>query len=516
MFCEKCGNKANEDEKFCEKCGAPLNASPKQVETPVNEQPVAQVQTEAQTEVQTEAQTVVQPEAVKAPKKPMSKKTKKIILFSSIGAAFVAVVLTVLFVFIIPMMNRIDPSQFIKFKFGEEILFDGYLSANVTVDSEKIYIEKVSGANSAEANSAEMIENLMKGNYGAITKSPSSVSSILEYCDVSATVKGSEEDSTAESTTINLSSLSAKKDIHTYTKLSNLKSDDTVVVKLSWDNSELSKSKIEIIEKGLGITFDKSDKTVEFKVSDMLEKEGVATKEPVNVDLFKYIDDNNIAYSKGIKDGRINFGYKDFSFDQGGYTFKYSNDDGFKVTSSDGNEVNPYFDFSSRAYLNDGDTVTVTINTYNYNEGLPAGYVPDTSVIFTETEKTYTVKANEALTADTAKQNLDAIKTTAAKEINDYYSFNKKDADIQEVYFLEAKSSTNSIKNMVLVIYTDKNNNNKFGIHYFTNTYMFDGELNFYDDSYEYIYSSNVKSLKDVVKGSRYLNNSYYTATKVS
>ncbi len=515
MFCEKCGNKANEGEKFCEKCGAPLNASPEQVETPVNEQPVAQVQTEAQTEVQTEAQTVAQPEAVKAPKKPMSKKTKKIILFSSIGAAFVAVVLTVLFVFIIPMMNRIDPSQFIKFKFGEEILFDGYLSANVTVDSEKIYIEKVSGANSAEANSAEMIENLMKGNYGAITKSPSSVSSILEYCDVSATVKGSEEDSTAESTTINLSSLSAKKDIHTYAKLNNLKSDDTVVVKLSWDNSELSKNSISIMEKSLGVSFDKSDKTVEFKVSDMLEKEGVATKEPVNVDLFKYIDDNNIAYSKGIRDGYIKFGFKDFNFEQGGCTFKYTNDDGFKVINSDGKKINLYLDFSDKSYLDNGESVTVKLNTYNYNDSLPEGYVPETSIIFTETEKSYTVKANEPLTVDDAKKNLEAIKTTATTEINDY-GFGSRDADIQEVYFLEAKSSSDSTKNMVLVIYKDKNNSNKYGIHYFTNTYMFDGELNFDDDSSEYVYSSNGKSLKDVEKGSRYLNNSYYTATKVS
>lgn len=507
MFCEKCGNKANEGEKFCEKCGAPLNPSPELVETPVNEQPVAQVQTEAQT--------VAQPEAVKAPKKPMSKKTKKIILFSSIGAAFVAVVLTVLFVFIIPMMNRIDPSQYIKFKFGEEILFDGYLSANVTVDSEKIYIEKLSGTKTDDANSAEILQRAMNGDYSSLMKSPSSVSSILDYCDVSATVKGSEEDSTAESTTINLSSLSAKKDIHTYAKLNNLKSDDTVVVKLSWDNSELSKNSISIMEKSLGISFDKSDKTIELKVSDMLEKEGVATKEPVNVDLFKYIDDNNIAYSKGIKDGNIYFGYKDFSFEQGGCKFEYTNDNGFKVTNSDGNVVNPYFDFSSKSYLSDGDTVTVTINTYNYNEGLPAGYVPETSIIFTETEKSYTVKANEPLTVDDAKKNLEAIKTTATTEINDY-GFGSRDADIQEVYFLEAKSSTNSIKNMVLVIYTDKNNNNKYGIHYFTNTYMFDGELNFYDDSREFIYSSNGKSLNDVVKGSRYLNNSNYTATKVS
>ncbi|MBQ1239483.1 MAG: zinc-ribbon domain-containing protein, partial [Ruminococcus sp.] len=34
MFCEKCGNQLNDNDKFCQKCGAPvnpLNAAPQQV-----------------------------------------------------------------------------------------------------------------------------------------------------------------------------------------------------------------------------------------------------------------------------------------------------------------------------------------------------------------------------------------------------------------------------------------------------------------------------------------------------
>lgn len=33
MFCEKCGNPVNDNDKFCQKCGAPvkpLNAAPQQ------------------------------------------------------------------------------------------------------------------------------------------------------------------------------------------------------------------------------------------------------------------------------------------------------------------------------------------------------------------------------------------------------------------------------------------------------------------------------------------------------
>ena len=66
MYCEKCGNNVNENEKCCEKCGTPVTVKIESSEKTVSSNFVA-------------APTAQTP---KKPKKPMSPKLKKRIMIS--------------------------------------------------------------------------------------------------------------------------------------------------------------------------------------------------------------------------------------------------------------------------------------------------------------------------------------------------------------------------------------------------------------------------------------------------
>ncbi|MEE0913977.1 MAG: zinc-ribbon domain-containing protein [Ruminococcus sp.] len=527
MFCEKCGNKLNDGDKFCMKCGTavanraenqPQNTTTVQPENPAPAQPMytAPVQPESQpqqmdtTSVQPESQpqqmnttpvqpvnfTPVQP---KAPKKPMSSKTKKIILFSSIGAGVVVIALIVLFAVVLPSMNRIDPSKYIKVDFDDASLYESYISGTVQIDSEAIYDEYIGEGKSSE----DVLSDILSGDYSwsDLTSSASSVSSILQYCDVDVAVKGAE--ATEDKSTGN--------DLNSSATFENLKSGDTVVVTLAWDKSEEGKKRVEKMEKVVGVSFDKSDKTVEFKVSDELSKDALKVREPVKVDLFKYIDDNNLVKTSGISDGYITFMIDEFSFEEGGYTFeKDAESNTMTITDSDGTEHDIYLSNTYGYYLDDGDEMEIQIDYYS--SSFEGNHLIDTDIFFTEMSKTYTVEANEAMTLERAKENLETIKTKAVEHLAGL-SYSPVSAEIKEVYFSEAKSEDTRYQNKIIVVYRDKSEEKTYDTYIFKNVYMKDGEFCFEDTDTEFIWSAD--SVSKVKEKSSALKDDTYTTTKV-
>ena len=116
MFCENCGQQIPDGSTFCSNCGAPAGKPAQEmpveqqpVEQPVEQQPVEQpVQEQAPFDPQDQFNASAQQyePAPAAPKQPVSPKTKKIIMFSAIGAGALAVILVALFVFIIPAISN--------------------------------------------------------------------------------------------------------------------------------------------------------------------------------------------------------------------------------------------------------------------------------------------------------------------------------------------------------------------------------------------------------------------------
>lgn len=522
MFCEKCGNNLNDGDKFCMKCGtAVTNTAENQPQNEVPAQPVntapaqpqqmnsapaqpqqmnsAPAQPQPQNEVPAQPVNNFAPVQPKAPKKPLSPKTKKIIIFSSIGAGVVAIALIVLFAVVLPMMNRIDASKYIKVDFDDATLYESYISGTVQLDSEAIDEEYLSDGKSSNLD----LDDILSGDYSwsDLTSNSSGVSAILQYCDVDVSVKGAE--ATEDKSTGN--------ELNTSGSFEKVKSDDIIVVTLTWDKSEDGKRLVDKLEKSVGVSFDRSDKTVEFKVSDELSKDALKVREPVNVDLFKYIDDNKLVNTSGISDGYITFMIDEFSFEEGGYKFeKEAESSKLIITTPDGDEYEVYLTNAYDYYLNDGDEMNIEIT--KYYSTFEGNHLVDTDIFFTEMSKTYTVEANEPLTVDEAKTNLDTIKTKATEYLAGL-SFSPVSAEIKEVYFSEAKSEDERYQNNVIVIYRDKSEEKTYDTYIFKNTYMKDGEFCFEDTDSEFIWSAD--SVAKAKEESSSINDSSYTTTKV-
>lgn len=517
MFCEKCGNKLNDGDKFCMKCGTPVpqDNAPQQTvpaqpvaPTPQETAPAPQETTPVQpVDYVPQETTPVQPVAPakpKEPRKPMSPKTKKLIIFSSIGAGVLAIVLILLFVVIIPMMNRIDPTKYVQVSFNEEMLYDGYLSGDVGVDSEAIFVEHIGEEKAIEDYSWKDLLNGLSSD----GPSASTVSDVFDYCNITVAVKGVEatEATTGED----------EEDYYEYDEgkldFENLKSEDVLIVTFDWDDSPLEVKKAEIAEKRAGITFDRSDKTVEVKVADALAKNELVVKEPVVIDLFKYIDDNNLVNTIGISDGNLGLVIGDFTFSEGGYDFVKEESSAVSIKDGSGEEYYVEFDYSTSRSKDNGEEVEVEIDGY-YSEITDDNHLIGTDIFFATRQKTYTVTANNAMTLDEAKANIELIKKNAPQVIDDY-SWRDIKAEIKEVYYLQPKSAEDTYKNRIVILYQDTNETKDFGSHVVSNVYLYGDTFNFEAESDEFIWKD--ETLKDVREGSYVLSkDTAYTATKI-
>ncbi|MCI6616372.1 MAG: zinc ribbon domain-containing protein [Ruminococcus sp.] len=520
MFCEKCGNKMNEGEKFCEKCGTPVSAPAVNTANAPAQESVNNTAPQANTAVNN---AVPQPvTAPKPPKQPMSPETKKAILFSSIGAGVVVITLIVLFAFVLPMLNRVKVSEFVKVDFDKDMLYEGHASATFTIDSLDIYDKYLSDGKSVEEkldkyknvdDIGSLLSNLGSDLSDDLSGS-SGVYTILQNCDISVEVKGVSEETEETETTEEVETYIPE--TNTSVTVKNLKTDDVVVVKLTWDKDEDSIKEVKRAEKAAGISFDTTDTTVEIKISDELEKDKLKLEKVQNVDILDYIAENNLAGTKGIKEGDLSFCIKDFEHEVGDYKLVFVSADygigGLYAPNKDEtlehNAVYPnglYFKSDDpTSSLSTGDKVTVSVTAQHF---------PDTNIFIKESSKTFDIKANEPLDTVTAKNNIDKIKAVVKENIDE------DNLATVNAYLLSRKNNNANYENMVVVVYSFDGENysgktkKKYDTISFRDTYM-DGDTFVYGSINRSFWSD--ESLKDAEKYSSDLNDNNYTKVKIS
>ena len=389
MFCENCGHQVTDGSRFCEHCGAPIAAPAQPQETPAEqtvavqpqeapveqtvavEQPVyatTEPQPTAYGEQQPyapaqpqqapygeQAYTPVQPQQAPygqqayapvqpaAPKKPMSKKAKLIILFSSIGAAVIAAALIVLFVVIIPMINKaneeankIDITKYITVSFegvkdDNKAVYDGNISGSLTWDYDKFIKDQKLKEDTDKYDTA--------------------LYSIKDYTMVSMEKTSGEKNKKDEGVTFN----SAKKD-------------DVFTVKVTWRDDEISKKSLAAQEKQYDTAFNHSEKTKELKLADPLKEQNITVKEPVEADILGYISKNNLIYSEENSGGSYNVYVKEFETTFGDFKFiknsYYSNS--IDITDKNGEAVTyVYLEFDKDSdYCESGEELTLGYEEY--------------------------------------------------------------------------------------------------------------------------------------------------------
>lgn len=385
MFCENCGHQVREGERFCEACGAPLQpiapVQPAQqsFEQPVQpvqqsfEQPVQQNYTQPPTPFDAPTQQYEPVTVQPAPKQPMSKKTKMIILFSGIGAAVLAAFLIVLFTVIIPAAKnagKLDIKDYITVKFNvdsadeQKQVTDGKISGQITPDYEKFFQDQKLDPETG------LYDNALYEFY--------SIANVR--CEKTAGDKSSD-------------------DYGEY--FYNAKQSDVFTVTIEWPNtengilSESYKRQMERYEQIYGVGFKTENQTFEIKLADALSAQSIAVIVPQEADVLGYIKQNNLIETKGSTDGNLKVSIKEFDAKIGDFSFKHDDGDSdVDIYDKDGKYLDYfYLEFSKSYDLKNGDKVTLNYEKYSVNS------VADSGVALTGSEIEYTVKSDAAVTA---------------------------------------------------------------------------------------------------------------------
>lgn len=527
MFCEKCGKQLNDNDKFCEGCGSPVaqvveNAAPVANEAP--QAPVVNENVQPQQAFQANPAQIT-PVAPAQPKvkKPLPKNVKLGII---IGAAVAAVTVLVVcvFAFILPMFNKADVSKHVVVEFyDDEVIYDGYAEAYVYIDEEML-LDEILG--NEQKDDSDYLSDLENGDYSSLFDMGDSYSkysaldSLLDYCYVNAEIKDAEKETTADEDSKSEDDEDEDEDEDSYDKenydyVYNISKDDVIVVNITWSEKERDIKRIEKYEKELGISFDRSAKSVEFKVSDIIEEEDLEFKDTVSVDVLGYIKDNNLTEVSNLKDGELEFKIKPFEFEAEGYTFKYEGSYDIEVYVDGDYEdyLSLYMttaDDSGYYYIDDlsnGDVVTVSIEQDNFvNEGT---FVATKSVDFT-------VEGPTAITLDEAKTNIETIKTTAKTAIEEDSSY-YQNVDVVEAYYLAPKADDAKAVNYVVVYAKCKydgyfSDYDTYYIAYvFQDCFMEDGEFKYSAMGY----STSDQKLENLKKYDAYVKSTDYTPTAI-
>ena len=522
MFCEKCGKQLKDTDKFCEGCGAPVPQQAENTTAPVapaqpvaeNNAPVAPAQPVVENNAPVAPVAPVAPAQPKV-KKPLPKQAKLGIIIGAAVAAVVAIVICI-FAFVLPMFNKVDISKYVQVTFDEEVtIYDGYAEAYVDIDTETLYDEVFS---EGEIDSLEDLESMdYEDLIDAFSGSSVSYYDVLDYCYIDAEIKDADEKETEakededseDDEDEDDSKSSSNKENYDYVQ--NVSKDDVIVVNITWSEKKSDIKKLDKYEAELGVKFDRSPKTIEFKVSDIIEEEKLVFEDTVSVDILGYIQDNNLTEVLNFKDGDLEFRIKPFEFEAEGYTFKYSG--GVEYSSTvyvyeDDDRVDSVSfymesgDESGYSYVDDlssGDVVTVTFDEEKIvNEG----------TFLAKTSADFTVTPAKPITAAEAKTNIETIKTTTAAAIEEdssYYS----NVEVVEAYYVEPKDTDSSVSNYIVVYAKCKYEGyfSKYDTYYvayaFQDASMKDGAFNYkYED-----YSYGNKDLASLKKYESYVTN---------
>lgn len=524
MFCEKCGANIPEGSKFCIKCGNPVAPEEQPVQQPVQQNFQQPYQ---QPEQQNFQQPYQQP-APKAPRQPLPEKTKKLILFGGIGAGVIIVALIVLFAVVIPSLNKVDVSQYLETSFNSsDTIYDGEISGSVSVSADRLYIDKL-----GDADTKKLLEDQKKIKEGNISYSDlldsanssidkstklSAVSSIVSSLEVSCEIKDAEDKKDADDKKNSDSeSTSASSDSRNYARFENAKSDDVLVVKIAWPKDAIDIKEIEQKEQLAGISFDKSDKTVEIKLDDKIKEKKLEVTEKVNVDFIKYLNDKKLIKIKGLPGNNPTAYLKEFEFTEGDYTLtNKSEDDSSSTTtiyvtnSKDKDKKGQFYvSFDSVSEASSGDEIEFHVSS-------GTEHISGTDVFLKETEGKFTYTPNKALTVNEAKTNSDKISkhlTDNIKKIDSSIT-DAKNFEIAEMYYIVQNDETD--EEAEIYVFYKNTGNGKYKYITMSRCYINDGE--FFAGS-EYSSWSNYDSVADSQK---YMNPFYestkknYTTTKI-
>ena len=263
-------------------------------------------------------------------------------------------------------------------------------------------------------------------------------------------------------------------------------------------------------ESSLGVAFVGGECTV--SISDEIEKSSVQVVEMTDVDLLGYLESNKLVTAIIDYNDSVSVGIKTFETKFGDYTFKNESYDSTAVTvyDADGGYLNSVnIKFGNDKNLKAGSKVTVG---YEDDDTYLADYY---GLNLTGKEFTYSVVMPVKLDEASAKKNVSAIMDYILKhpELDSYY--NEKDKlEVGDIYFVTWKENS-SYQDIVAVIH------NATQKYYCTlelegKGFFADGE--FVYGGYSGYTGNHEKSAADAVKGSAYLqsDSKYYSATKLN
>lgn len=509
MFCEKCGNQLNEIDKFCAKCGNPVSApSQPQPASVDNQVPAQQQNTPVENQASVQPQTAfdqnqasgqpqnafanqgpvqpqynpVQPQIPAqnfTPKKGLSKGAKLAIIFSSIGVVGLIVILVLVFAVILPMFKTtIDPSKAVSVTFdsySDDMVYDGSISGEI-----------------------ELEPSLLEEEYPEIFKKNPSASSILDDIFYDATV------------TYTLSGSGESDYGYKYVYFSDAGKDDILTVTIEWPKSEYALFEIREYENKLGAEIDKSTKTIEFKISDLVSEQELTVKETTELNILDYIKENNIIMVRPSSyDDELYASLKPFTAEIGGYTVvndSYYNT-GLSVYDGDDYITTVYMEFDNEFDFKEGDTITLSY--YDYNSDAEAN-----GFVLTGEDVTYTVVAPEMLSLDSAKKNTEAIKNFFLENASDYEGY-IEDGDqlvINEIYYITDKEDSDYSK---IIIFLNNKTQNYYNYVELSSNGFFSGD-EFIFDGYSY-YNGKSKTLDEAKDSCYYIDakSKIYKATKI-
>lgn len=499
MFCEKCGNPMNDNDKFCQKCGAPVHPvqaqpAPEQGQPapepapqpmdmpnptepavpvqPVTEQPMPSAPVQPMTE-QPMPSAPVQPAA---PKKGLPKAAKLAIIFGSAGVALVIILLILLFTVILPMFRpTIDLTQYVTLEIYDNYgkVVDGMIDGEVEIDADAITTE---------------YPELFGNNYEARSALDGALYEMKLTC-----VDSKRPDDFADG--------------YRYAGIYSLSKDSVLTVTVNEPDDEYSKKSLSEYVKRLGANL--KGGTVKLSIADIIEENDYTIRESVDMDLLGYIKENKLITTGLDDNGKPAPTVKTFEAKFGDFTVKneYLYSSYVEVYESDDYCTSIYLDFDKTTGVKAGDKVTLSYSEDNYVESY--------GIVLTGDPVSYTVAAPETLTAASGKKNVKALQAylTAHPELDDNYTEGNK-VEIGDIYYVEWVN-TKGMENLIYVV-KDGTKNEFYTVDISAKGFFADGE--FIYEGYSGYAHNRYKTADEAVKANSALDakSKIYKATKLN
>ena len=235
---------------------------------------------------------------------------------------------------------------------------------------------------------------------------------------------------------------------------------------------------IKELEGLIGVRFD-AEEVVKVKLADEIKAQNIDVLTPVDIDFYKYIDEN--YYTTGISPDKVYINLKDGEFKEGDYKLKLEGFQGSEwdtsgefTISKDDTVLATVYVYSESSSAKDKSQVNITLSySSDYNDDT---LIYDTAIRVASKSKKYDVTAQKGVTLDEAKKNIDTLIKKTEKD-NKSSSYN---IDVVSSYLLTAKDKDEENQNLIINIYCQTYKKDSKYKYYYT-----DGFKNCYIDTYE-------------------------------